>query len=266
MRVWDVARPAARVVCLHGIMSHSGWYWQSCRKLAEAGYEVHFMDRRGSGLNAAARGDVDGYKTWLQDTEIYLDQLTATLPRMLMGISWGGKLAAAIARHRPDLIDGLGLLCPGIFARRGATPLQRAAIRLLSGSRLRSRRVSIPLQDPALFAASPDWQNFVATDPLTLREITIRFALADLQLTRWAIESPQDIRAPTLLMLAGQDRIIDNQRVRAFVEQFGCPAKRMIEYPEAGHTLEFEPDLTALLGDLRDWLGSLVARSASQEA
>ena len=93
VRVWDIARPVARVVCLHGIISHAGWYSQSCRKLAEAGYEVHFMDRRGSGLNAAARGDVDHYETWLQDTEIYLGQLTATLPRILLGISWGGKLA-----------------------------------------------------------------------------------------------------------------------------------------------------------------------------
>jgi alpha-beta hydrolase superfamily lysophospholipase len=263
VRVWDTAKPVARVVCLHGIISHAGWYSKSCQKLAEAGYEVHFMDRRGAGLNVAARGDVDRYETWLQDTEIYLGQLTATVPRILLGISWGGKLAAAVARHRPDLVDGLGLLCPGIFARRGATWMQRAAIQLAGRSKLRTRRVSIPLQDPALFTASRHWQEVIASDPLAVREITIRLALADLRLTRWATKSPESIHAPTLLMLAGQDRIIDNQRVREFVDGFGCPTKQMIEYPDAGHTLEFEPDTSTFLCDLGDWLGGIVARRRS---
>ena len=47
----------AHIVALHGIQSHSGWYTWSSRKLAEAGFAVHFTDRRGSGLNWQARGN-----------------------------------------------------------------------------------------------------------------------------------------------------------------------------------------------------------------
>ena len=94
-RIWDVAQPAARVVFVHGITSHGGWYLNSCRHLACAGFEVHFLDRRGSGLNAAARGDVDNCDTWLTDLASYLEGLPADVPRLLMGISWGGKLVAA---------------------------------------------------------------------------------------------------------------------------------------------------------------------------
>ena len=146
---------------------------------------------------------------------------------------------------------------------RQARGLKKAAIHLAGRSQLRTQRVSIPLQDPALFTVSRHWQEFVASDPLAVREITIRLALADLRLTRWATESPESIHAPTLLMLAGQDRIIDNQRVREFVERFGCPNQQMIEYPDAGHTLEFEPDTSTFLGDLRGWLGDIVARRRS---
>ena len=33
-------RPAASVVALHGIQSHSGWFAYSSRRMCEAGFEV----------------------------------------------------------------------------------------------------------------------------------------------------------------------------------------------------------------------------------
>ena len=42
--------PKATIVFIHGIQSHGGWYETSCKKFAQAGYRVLFLDRRGSGL------------------------------------------------------------------------------------------------------------------------------------------------------------------------------------------------------------------------
>lgn len=258
-RVWDVPEPAASLVFLHGIISHGGWYPQSCRYLARAGFEVHFLDRRGSGLNAAARGEVDAFQTWLGDVEGYLEQLPTGPPRILLGISWGGKLAAAVARHRPELVDGLGLICPGLFAQKGAGRAGRAALALARILRLEDRRVTIPLQDPTLFADLPEWQAYIDADPLTLRQVTIRFALADLELTRYATEAPREISSPVLLMLAGRDRIINNRLVRDFVERTVSSDKSVIEYPQAAHTLEFEPDPSPFFEDLRRWASKVAA-------
>ncbi len=263
VRVWKVDQPAARIVCLHGIISHGGWYLQSCRQLAEKGFEVHFVDRRGSGLNVAARGDVDRYETWLADVERYLSHLSDSLPRILIGISWGGKLATAMAGHRPDLVAGLGLLCPGLFAHQQANWLQRVALAILGRSPLQRFRVSIPLRDPTLFTGSHHRRNFIGTDPLTLRKITLRFALADRQLTRAATRLPEKIQTPTLLMLAGRDPIIDNVRVRGLVERFGGGETRIIEYPDAEHTLEFEPNAAEIVNDLEDWIRRTIAWAGS---
>src|SRR5713101_9403486 len=52
----------ARVIGVHGIQSHGGWYENSCRFLSEAGFAVSFLDRRGSGLNEEARGDVPSFR------------------------------------------------------------------------------------------------------------------------------------------------------------------------------------------------------------
>ena len=59
---------------------------------------------------------------------------------------------------------------------------------------------------------------------------------------------------PVLLLLAGQDRVIDNARTRRYVESFASQDKTVIEYPEAHHTLEFEPRPHRYLDDLIGWL------------
>lgn len=256
VRVWKANRPLARIVCLHGIISHGGWYAGSCRYLAGAGFEVHFLERRGSGLNLVARGDVDRYEACLTDVEDYLARLTPALPRILLGISWGGKLAIAIARHRPGLVDGLALICPGLFARRGVGPVKFLGLRVARWLGIGDRKAGIPLGDPRLFTDSPDAQDFVATDPLALRSVTIRAALADAELTRYARRAARQINVPTLVVLAGRDRIIDNAAVRRFAAQIEGET-RIHEYPEAGHTIEFEVDPLPYYQDLVRWARSV---------
>ena len=59
---------------------------------------------------------------------------------------------------------------------------------------------------------------------------------------------------PTLLMLAGRDRIIDNDRTRRFVEGFRTE-KTILEYPDSHHTLELEEPGHPFVGDLIRWVG-----------
>jgi alpha-beta hydrolase superfamily lysophospholipase len=260
VRVWEAREPRARLVLLHGIVSHGGWYAASCRALAEAGWEVHFLDRRGSGLNAERRGDVDRYETWLNDVESYLAGLPDSLPRLLLGISWGGKLAAAVARGRPDLLTGLGLLCPGLFARQSPRLARRTAVSAAAALRMGGRRVPVPLRDPALFTDDPRWQAYVRDDPLTLRDVTIRFAAADGELTRYARESPGSIRVPTLMVLAGRDRIVENEPTRAFFRQLGTEQRQLVEFPDAAHTLEFDAACENYCRAIVDWATTCVGR------
>lgn len=252
-RVWDVENPLAHVVYLHGIVSHGGWYLASCAHLAEAGFGVHFLERRGSGLNPQARGDVDDWRTWLHDLDSYMNSLPEDRPRILLGISWGGILASAAARNRSFRLDGLGLLCPGLFSRKAANLTQRSALHLAGTIGLSGLRITIPLEDPALFTNSESGQAYVAQDPLALRKMTIRMALANLTLTSYAVEAPEAIRVSTLLMLAGRDPITINSQVRSFVEQVSHPQRRVIEYPNASHTLEFEDDPSQYFQDLAGW-------------
>jgi alpha-beta hydrolase superfamily lysophospholipase len=244
----------AQVVLLHGIISHGGWYTRGCNHLANAGFAVHFLDRRGSGLDAEARGDVDRWETWLSDVEVYLEHLRGNGPVVVCGISWGGKLAPALARHRPDLMAGIGLICPGIYARQQPGPLKRGALAATGALGINEKRIPIPLQEAELFTDTPQWQEYIRHDPLTLREITLRFARADRLLTRHVRQSGPWIHTPTLLMLAGREEIVDNRRTRKFFNTLAARDKTLIDYPNAAHTLEFEPDPVPYLNDLARWI------------
>jgi alpha-beta hydrolase superfamily lysophospholipase len=246
----------AHVVAIHGVRSHGGWYEHSCGWLSQSGYQVFFLDRRGSGMNEAARGDAPGFRRLLSDIAEFLTHVReheARRPIFLVGISWGGKLALALQRRNPGLVDGLVLLCPGIYARVKPPWTQRLAIvwsRLVSPGRL----FPVPLNDPELFTASPRWRQFVADDPLGVRQATARFLIESVRLDGYLRFVPRHVSVPVLLLLAEHDRIIDNARTRRLMERLASADKMVLEYAGAHHTLEFEPDPEVFLRDLRRWL------------
>jgi alpha-beta hydrolase superfamily lysophospholipase len=254
--------PRAHVVCIHGIQSHGGWYTYSCGRLCQAGYAVSFLDRRGSGLNEQDRGDAPGFRRLLDDLGEFLrslrEQAGSTSAVFLVAISWGGKLAAALPRRHPGLVDGLALVCPG-FCPKVKPPLrQRLAI---AGARLvrPRKRFPIPLGDPELFTATPRWQQFIRDDPLSLRQATARFLVDSIRLDGYLRFVTGAVQIPVLLLLAGQDRILDNDRTRTFVQRLPTTDRTVIEYPQAHHTLEFEPEPDRFIDDLLGWLDKRLA-------
>ena len=71
---------------------------------------------------------------------------------------------------------------------------------------------------------------------------------------------------PVLLLLAGKDEVIDNGRVRAYVEKLPAASKEIIEYPEAHHTLEFEGMDHPWLGDLDTLAERVISRAVGKSS
>jgi alpha-beta hydrolase superfamily lysophospholipase len=256
VRVWPAAGPTrGRVLVVHGVQSHSGWYHDLGRALASSGFEAHFPDRRGSGANPRDRGDTPSARRLVRDLIERLVHLRALGPEpvALASISWGGKLGVLAAAERPDLVAALALICPGLTPRVGVPLRERLGIAaaMLSNPR---KRFPIPLSDPALFTANPTGRAFIADDALGLRDATARLLAASAVIDRRVRRALPRVRQPVLLMLAGRDRIVDNARTRALVGRMASDHREVIEYPEAHHTLEFEPDPSRYARDLIAWL------------
>ncbi len=255
--------PRALVIALHGIQSHSGWYGWSSAKLAEAGFAVAYLDRRGSGVNPIDRGDAPHADRLVNDVLQFVAHLErngfARMPRVLTAVSWGAKLAAAIAIRSPERFDGYALLTPGLCPKIRANVAQRAAIRAAVSFGAGGREVAIPLEDPALFTDSPTFRSFIRDDPSTLHRVTVRFLAAGLARDRLIAARFAAIRAPLLVQLAGRDKIIDNQATRRLFGHVASTDKTLIEFPDACHTLEFDPCRDEAVRSLVDWIDRIVS-------
>ncbi len=247
-RVWQAGEAAVRdvgVLYLHGIQSHGGWFEWSASVLAEQGLAVVLPDRRGSGLNAAARGDVSDAVRWVDDIAELSTWMRRTLGVRrvaLLGVSWGGKLALAVAARDPALAVEICLVAPGVFPAVDVG--WRTRVRIGGALFTRPERLfPIPLSDPALFTDNPAGRAFISRDPLKLSTATARFlyqsALLDRRLRRL---SDGKLRGRFHMLLAGQDRIIRNGLTKVWLGRVASHEPEIATFWDAGHTLEFEAD------------------------
>lgn len=267
-RLWIPAAARGAVLYLHGIQSHGGWFLSSARRLAEAGYIVLLPDRRGSGRNERDRGHAPSARRLLRDCRGWLDVLrTGQVPggpsfagfvaTHIVGVSWGGKLALALARQDRRSVASITLVAPGLFPQVDL-PFRDKLRVAWAALVARRRRFPIPLDDPALFTANRDRQRFIREDPLALRQVTAAFLLASRRLDSMARKAAC-VRAgpPLCLFIAGRDRIIRNAATKDFVRRLDWPGRHIIEYPEAEHTLEFELNPEPYLKDLVTWVSNV---------
>ncbi len=236
------------VLYVHGIQSHPGWFVGSADALAARGRPVWQVVRRGSGENTVGRGHAESAGLLLDDLEVAARrvlQAEGAERVALVGVSWGGKLAAAYAIHpqRRVEIASLTLVAPGIVPRVDVPLTTKLAIGL---ALLVSphRRFDIPLGDPALFTDSEAMREYLQADPLRLQRATARFLYAgrclDVELRR---ADDGSLAVPCTLLLASRDRIIDNDATRRAVQRLAADAAHVVTL-DGSHTLEFETDPT----------------------
>lgn len=252
-RLWLPERPDRAVLYLHGIQSHGVWFERSASTLTEAGCAVLLPDRRGSGRNERDRGHAESPAQLVGDLIVALDTLadrTGLNRATVVAVSWGGKLALALARRVPERLSRLVLVAPGLFPQVDIPARHKLAVAWSCLTRPR-RPFDVPLNDPELFTATPEYVDFLRTDPLSVRQVTARFLLTsrrlDWEVRRYGRRPP---RVPLTLFLAGRDRIIDNERTRQFVRRLAIDDRTILEHPDAHHTLEFEPAPERYLADL----------------
>ncbi|HEY8810553.1 MAG TPA: alpha/beta hydrolase [Solirubrobacterales bacterium] len=98
------------VVCLHGVAHHGGVFEPLGKRIADRGHSVVAIDLRGHGKS-------DRKPPWNTDTHV--DDLLETIDSLgietatLVGHSFGGRVAAALAVREPERVKRLALLDPG---------------------------------------------------------------------------------------------------------------------------------------------------------
>jgi len=253
-RYYAGARPGRAAVYLHGIQSHSGWFVRSCDFLRQAGLTVLAADRRGSGMNQTDRGHCENAGQLLDDldrTVDWLRQQTGAAQVDVVAVSWSGKLALVYAERYPAKLRSVILTAPGLCPKIDIRLQEKISVGwngLLHPHQLHT----IPLTEPALFTANPAMLEFLAHDPLLLKEATASFFMASKKLDFLARQAVGRISAPVYLFLAGHDRIVDNEATVKYLQPLltARPHPSYTLYPAAHHTLDFESDPQGYFADL----------------
>lgn len=255
-RYWPAPPGAPAVLHLHGIQSHTGWYTATAQAINAAGFAVLQADRRGSGRNARERGHADSAGQLIADGAAYarrLRELSGARRVHVIGVSWGGKLAAALHVTEPELAASLTLVAPGIFPIVDVTAAEKFRIGWSMVAEPH-KLYPIPLNDWALFTDDPERIHFLENDALTLHEATAGFYLASRRMDKIWRNLGEAPPRPIHLLLAGQERIIDNARTRGFIEALPWPQRRISDFPQSRHTIEYGPQRDRFVAELIDFL------------
>ncbi len=249
------------VLFVHGIQSHCGWFEASGTRLAQAGFTVLQYDRRGSGRNTADKGHAESASQLIEDALTCADVLqekTGFDQHHLVGISWGGKLVAAVHATKAERTASLTLVTPGLFPIVGVSKAEMFRIGM-SMVAAPERLYDIPLNDPELFTSVPDRIEYLRQDPYQIHQATAGFYLASRRMDKIVGKLDKASPVPIHLVLAEDEHIIDNEKTRTFIRDLNWPATAITTYRNSRHTLEFDPDREAYLEDLCAWMSDPVA-------
>lgn len=243
------------LVYFHGIESHGGWFDQAARLLQANGANVFCLDRRGSGINRENRGLPSGHTESMDELFADIDAFVAPLAKryeriVLVGLSWGGKLALAYSLSRPNVAQDLVLITPGIRALVDVSLSDKIGI-FITAFVAPQTRFATPIE-PEMFTTTPRYLQYIKADPLRLSKATARLFMTSRALDGFVEEGVVENQLPVLLYLAGNDRIIDNDGVSDVLGRSPAPVE-VIEYADQTHSIQFDAP-GRMVEDMLRWL------------
>lgn len=239
-REWQPQQPADQVfILMHGVESHSDWFAPLAQELTARGYAVFAYDRPGWGSSEGLPGHLGAYADELGRLETLVTALRQKHRRVhLAGLSWGGMFAFYAALRRGMLFDSVSLIAPGICPRADLPMTDK--LRVAAGIIARDPLTSVPVPiNPEHFTKDPKWAGYILTDAQRTKRVTAGFCFETLKMRKFCAEKVNKRRVPPCaLLLAGEDKIIDNPATRALMG--GRPDMLVREFPGKEHSLIFE--------------------------
>jgi len=167
----------------------------------------------------------------VEQLRVYLDSFVQRPPYNLVANSMGGKIAVEFAARYPDQISRLALLAPSGLGDKEQLPVIEGVRRGNSDAVVHSVFHKPVALNPAITNyfrdqfANRRWRQGMLRTVQGTKKHSIRERLA---------EVPQ----PTLLVVGGEDRIIDPQEAISAAE--GLPHVRTVVIPNCGHAPQIE--------------------------
>jgi pimeloyl-ACP methyl ester carboxylesterase len=233
---------------LHGITSNARTWWRVAPRLVEHGFRVVAFDMPGHGdSDETADHRIESVAELIGEAVANLD-----MDRMLViGHSWGGAVALAMAARDSPRVARLALLDPALNLTadvgRTRVPVFTKGIGLSAGALA-----------PAIAQANPDWH-----------EEDVRWKAEAMERCRaeavigfftksgdWDLTAKLgDVKVPVLLLVADPESTIIDAKTRAIAERRLRPeSARMVVVPNTTHNMYRGAGWEPTLALITDWL------------
>ncbi|MBD8874508.1 alpha/beta hydrolase [Rhodanobacter sp. DHB23] len=251
--------PRGGVLIVHGLGEHAGRYQALARWFNARGYAVRGYDQRGHGESPGPRGVLSHPDDLLADLAVVHADYARTLGAapLLLGHSMGGLVALRAVLDERITPRALVLSSPALrsHASPGLRRLAATLAHVLPNLRLRNG-LDLPRlsHDAQVVAAYRD-------DPLCHDRVSPRLADFIFRAGASCIADAGRLEGPTLLLVAGDDALVDASGSRDFSAAAARTKQLTTRYfANLYHELfnESEPSRTQVLMQLEDWLGKMV--------
>jgi alpha-beta hydrolase superfamily lysophospholipase len=256
------AKPSRGTALLvHGLGEHMGRYAHVAKHLNDWGFAVRGYDHFGHGLSTGVRGGLPSDNRLLDDLVKVIADTRKTIPTgeplILIGHSMGGGVVGRLVSLKLAQVDALVMsspaLDPGLSAiQKGLLAiLPKIAPNLRIGNGLNANYIC---RDAAVVAA-------YLADPLVHDRISARLASVIATSGAATIQAAPQWTTPTLLIFAGEDKLVNPAGSRAFAAASpNCVTTQAFEH--MFHEIFNAPDQAQVFSVLKTWLDQTIKAGA----
>jgi acylglycerol lipase len=247
----------AVVAVVHGYGDHGGRYAWLGEDMVVRGYGLYTYDLRGHGHSSGRRGQVGAFEEYLQDTEVFLDEVRRAQPGkpvFLLGHSLGGLVCARLAELRPPDVRGLILSSPFLQLAEVVPPSRVIGAKVLAkvwpnrdiGNTVRASQLS---HDDAVVEA-------YVTDRLVHHVAPARWAAEMLSAQDATMADSVRVTLPLLVLYGTEDRVVDVAFIEALYERAEAEDKSILRYEGFYHECFNETGRAQVFDDFAAWIGA----------
>jgi len=258
-RKWDAAPPAASpkavFLLVHGLGAHSARWDFLAGFLGRNGYASYGIELRGFGRTPERpRGHVDSLLVWERDVLRMRGTIAVDCPGLkvfVLGESLGGLVAFNLACRHPEAFAGQVLLSPA-FKSAMKFPLT-AYLKLAALIGIKpDATVPVPFTS-AMCTRDKSYQSVMDANPDELRVASLKCLLSTLVEQGRARRLAKTLRVPSLLLISGNDLLVDERTSRKLFEKLTLPDKTLLAYPDMLHALSVDLGREKVFRDIAEW-------------
>jgi len=246
------------IIALHGWGTHSDRINVPAEYFTEKGYAIYAFDIRGHWRNSGDfPGHIDSMDHIQKDIVLFMDLIKKQAKDkkiFLMGHAFGALISLIFAINHPSI--------SGVIA---SSPLLKY-IKDFSLSRKLGRKITGPISkiSPNKTMKRDIEQNLLTSDIKILRKhisdknrinkISWRSAAEMERSMKWTLENAPNLLCPTLILQAGNDKLVDKGTNKKFFEGIKSIDKTYREYDGLLHELWQEKGRVQVFQDMFIWL------------